>query len=310
MTAPFKQLAFDALPQRPRVAHVWSTVEPLDVVVDDPHFGRVKLRVNRFGSGPPLLLVHGLMTASYSWRYMLERLGAHFTLYMPDLPGCGRSDAPDVDYGPDALADLIARLIGVLGIRGTAVIGNSLGGYLVMRLALRDPGSVSRIINLHSPGIPLPRLYALRAALSLPGAAAILDALVARDPERWVHRNVHYYDETLKSREEAAVWAEPLRTTAGRRAFFHWLRDSLDPGAMREFVAVLVARRDRGEAFPVPIRLIYAERDPMVPPIVGRRLAALLPAAPIVWLDAGSHFAHVDAPDAFVTAIGDFLDQR
>src|SRR5579862_3680568 len=47
------------------------------------------------GSGPPLLLIHGFMGYSFSWRFNMEPLGRHFRVYAMDLPGCGFSDRPD-----------------------------------------------------------------------------------------------------------------------------------------------------------------------------------------------------------------------
>src|SRR5690606_18494790 len=158
---------------------------------------------------------------------------------------------------------------GALGIRGCAAIGNSMGGYLCMRLALRDPEALGPLVNLHSPGVPLLRLYALRTVLSAPGSHRLLRFLVHRDPERWVHRNVHYYDESLKSREETREYAEPLATDAGVAAFARILHETLDPAEMRAFVERLRLLSEAGQPFPVPLMLVYAAQDPMVPPSVG-----------------------------------------
>jgi pimeloyl-ACP methyl ester carboxylesterase len=57
----------------------------------------------------------------------------------------------------------------------------------------------------------------------------------------------------------------------------------------------------------VPLLLVYAVRDPVVPPIVGQRLRALIPNARFVELDEASHFAHVDAAERFVAACEPFL---
>src|SRR5262249_41690633 len=154
------------------------------------------------GSGPPLLLVHGLMTSSYSWRYVTHELGEHFRVYAPDLPGSGWSDKPAGPYDAVSLSIFLDELIDALGIRGACAIGNSLGGYLCMRLALSTPGALSRLVNMHSPGLPEARLVALSAALAAPGAQRLLAFWVRRAPDRFAHQNVHYRDETLKSLEE------------------------------------------------------------------------------------------------------------
>lgn len=296
---PFERLSYAEVPERPRVPHPFFDAPEQRVRVTTPHFGELALSVRRWGAGPPLLCVHGLMTSSYSFRYVLEPLGRDFEVIVFDLPGAGRSDTPDVTYSATALADLVGALMERLGIVGAPVLGNSMGGYLAMWLALRRPEVLSRIVNLHSPGLATPRMWALQAALAMPGTGRLLDHLVARDPMRWAFRNVHYYDETLKSREEAREYAAPLTTAAGRRAFRRYLGDTLRASTMRTFANEL---RRRGGALGVPLGLVYATRDPVVPPSIGERLAALVPDARLVWLEHASHFAHVDAPAAFVAA--------
>jgi pimeloyl-ACP methyl ester carboxylesterase len=301
---PFEQLRFEDVPELPVIPHRWHDTTRRDVTVRNAELGECRIAVREYGSGPPLVLVHGLMTAGYSFRYLLELLGSRYRLVIPDLPGAGYSDHPDVFLGPDVLARSLIAVVDALGIRGAPVIGNSMGGYLCMRAAQIDPAAIGRLVNLHSPGLPTARMIALRWALRLlPGRWAI-DRLVRRDPERWVHRNVHYYDESLKSREEHREFAAPLTTPAGRVGFYRHLRDALDVREMRRF-----RRKLASERFPIPLCLVYAVRDPMVPPIVGDRLRALIPEAEFIRLDKASHFAHVDAAARFVDAVTPFLSR-
>ncbi len=275
------------------------------VPVTTPRLGRLAAEVRVTGSGPPLLLVHGLMTSSYSWRYVLAPLGRHFTVYAPDLPGAGGSEVA-ASYDPAALAEWIGALESALGIRGCRVIGNSMGGYLCMRLALRDAAAMRRLVNVHSPGVPEARLVLLRAALAVPGARALLSRWVRRDPLRWVHANVHYFDESLKSLEEAHVYGDPLASAEGVRAFIGYLGETMGIGPIHAFQAELVDRRRRGLPFPVPLVHLYARNDPMVPPRFGEVLAERT-GAPLVWIDDASHFMHVDAPERFLGPALEFL---
>lgn len=306
--APFAQLPFAEVPELPRLPHGYFEARADTVDVDSAPFGRVQVHVRVHGEGEPLLLVHGFMTSSYSWRYALAPLGRHFTCHALDLVGAGRSSKPDAPYTPGALATFLGEAMRALGIRGAPVVGNSLGGYLAMRLALDDPGSMRRLAVVHAPGLPTARMVALRWALALlPGSRALVESLCGRDPERWVHKNVHYWDETLKSREEHREYAAPLRTPEGRRAFARMLGETLDAGPMADFEARLRALEGR---FPVPLMLLYAERDPMVPPAVGDRFRELLPDARFVRVARGSHFMHVDAVDEFTQAVVPFLHAR
>lgn len=295
---PFAQGRYDELPALPRAPHPYFSTAARTVQVDSAHFGRIPVHVREHGDGPPLLLVHGLMTSSYSWRYVLDLLGAHYRLYVPDLPGAGASGKPDVAYGPEETARFLGELMDALGIRGCPVVGNSMGGYLCMRLALRDPGAMSHLVNIHSPGFRELRLYALRAAMSVPGVQAGLAWFIRRAPLRWAHRNVHYRDESLKSLEEARVYGVPLATREGARAFVRVLADTMAPGPMGPF-----QRRLAAEPFPVPLLLLWARQDPMVPPRFGERFARRIPGAELQWIEDASHFAHVDQPEATAAAI-------
>lgn len=277
-------------------------LEPKFVDVSSKAFGRLTVHYREMGAGPPLLLVHGLMTTSYSWRYVFASLAQNRRVIALDLVGCGRTDKPAGRYGPREVAAFIAEFSAALGIRGCDVVGNSMGGYLCMVLALDDPGAMRRLVNIHSPGVPMARLFALRAAMALPGSSRLLHALINVDARYWVHKNVHYWDEAVKSLEEAHEYGDPLRLPEGSAALAAYLRDTLDPRHMRSFV-----RRLQRERFGVPLSLIYAKRDPMVPPWVGERLAALVPDAELLWLDDCSHFAHVDRPDALADAITAFV---
>jgi pimeloyl-ACP methyl ester carboxylesterase len=303
---PFRRGRFEDLPERPRVPHPYFLTRTERVRVTTPALGTLAAHVRIYGSGPPVLLVHGLMTSSYSWRYVLEPLGKHFTLYAPDLPGAGQSQ-PAPSYAPEACAEWIGALQRALGIRGCRVIGNSMGGYLCMRLALSDPEAMSRLVNVHSPGVPEARLVVLRAALAIPGVRATLAWRVRKDPLRWAYAHVHYWDESLKSMEEAHAYGDPLAMPEGLDAFLGYLSETMNIAFIREFQRTLLDRRRRAIPFPVPLLHLYAKSDPMVPPRFGSILAERT-GAPIQWIDEGSHFMHVDAVDRFVPPVLAFLE--
>ena len=305
---PFERLPFEKLPDRPRKPHPYFETAAREIVMRSTPFGKLTVHCREWGEGPPLLLVHGLMTSSYSFRYVIEPLGEHFRVFAPDLPGCGRSDKPDDrGYGAEALSTWLAELVSALGIEGCSAIGNSLGGYLCMRLALQDKGAFSKLVNIHSPGFPEPRIHALHAALSVPRAREALAAWVRNRPLEWAHTNVHYFDETLKSKEEAREYGAALATPEGSRAFVAYLAETLDPRSMAAFVKTLTEMRARAAAFPIPLLLVYAKQDPMVSPEIGEKLSALVPSAKMVWLDETSHFAHVDSPERLLGPVLDFL---
>jgi pimeloyl-ACP methyl ester carboxylesterase len=296
---PFARIPYAQLSELPSRAHPYFETEPVDLDLNTPSFGRHRIHYRKYGDGPPLLLIHGLMTSSYSWRYVLADLSRQFQIIAPDLPGCGRSDKPvERRYDPATLSSWIDDFQDALGISGCFAVGNSLGGYLCLRRALTEPTSFARLAVIHPPVLPDRRLRALHAVLALPGTMAALSWWVRRSPQTWAHRNVHYYDERLKSLEEAREYGAPLSTRDGASTFLKWLVEGLAPADFARFGDGMQRRLQRGVNFPIPLLLLYAQQDPLVDPAMGDALKRLVPEARLVRLERSSHFAQVDRPDS------------
>jgi pimeloyl-ACP methyl ester carboxylesterase len=309
MPAPFRRGSYEALPEKPARSHDWFEIPEQRLLMRSAPFGDVEIAYRVRGSGPPLLLIHGLMTSGYSWRYVFKSLAEKYRVFVPDLPGSGSSGKPVARYSGTAYAAWIAELVDALGIRGCRCIGNSLGGYLSMRAVLANAEErplFQALINLHSPGVLEARLRALSLAMKIPGMRAMFAWWVRGSPLRFAHANVHYYHEGLKSLEEARVYGEPLASVEGSRAFANILGDVLAPAELLAFAAALKEKN----SFPIPLLLLYADRDPMVPAWIGPRLHAMIPGSELQILKDTSHFAHVDTPELVLAAAQEFFEKK
>jgi pimeloyl-ACP methyl ester carboxylesterase len=95
-----------------------------------------RMRYLRAGSGPPLILLHGLMAYSFSWRYVLPALAPYATLYAPDLLGAGFSDRPrGIDHSMRATAGRVVQFVKKLGLASFDLLGTSRGGAVAMATA-------------------------------------------------------------------------------------------------------------------------------------------------------------------------------
>src|SRR5277367_6661307 len=95
-----------------------------------------RMRYLRAGSGPPLILLHGLLGYSFSWRYTLPALAPYATVYAPDLLGAGFSDRPrGIDHSMRATARRVLRFVEKLGITSFDLLGTSRGGAVAMAAA-------------------------------------------------------------------------------------------------------------------------------------------------------------------------------
>jgi pimeloyl-ACP methyl ester carboxylesterase len=108
-------------------------------VAGEEHFATIdgaRMRYLRAGSGPPLLLVHGLMGYSFSWRFVIPVLSQHATVYAVDMLGTGFSDRPaGLDCRLRANAGRLVRFLDAVGIRSFDLLGTSYGGALAMMTA-------------------------------------------------------------------------------------------------------------------------------------------------------------------------------
>ena len=95
-----------------------------------------RMRYLRAGAGPPLILLHGLMAYSFSWRYVLPALAPYATLYAPDLLGAGFSDRPrGIDHSMRATAGRVVQFVKKLGLESFDLLGTSRGGAVAMAAA-------------------------------------------------------------------------------------------------------------------------------------------------------------------------------
>src|SRR5437763_2839007 len=104
-----------------------------------------QLDVEQLGSGPELVLLHSLLTDRSAFDRVKDELGKFRSVYLVNLPGYGRSSP--VGSTIEEYADLVFGLFGALELSGrTAVLGNGLGGFIALALAIRHGTKFGRLI--------------------------------------------------------------------------------------------------------------------------------------------------------------------
>jgi pimeloyl-ACP methyl ester carboxylesterase len=151
----------ETTPPVPAIANV-AGVDGCTVVVNG-----IRWRYLHAGSGPALLLVHGFMGYSFSWRFVMGELAQHFSVYAVDLPGCGFSERSASLPGTLASdAEGLLNFMDYLGIEQFDVLGTSRGGGLTIALAglMAERGMLHRIrrLVLSAPLNPWSKLGLLR----------------------------------------------------------------------------------------------------------------------------------------------------
>lgn len=249
------------------------------------------------GQGPPLVLIHGLGGSLYDWRHLLSPLSERHRVVAVDLLGSGESDTPErEDYSIAAQARRVRSILDELGIPRATLLGNSYGGGIALRLAQDSPGTVDRLVLINSvcyaEHIPL---YVTLAAF--PFAGEVAEALPLG---KTVQKLIHACNRTvgvLKD-DELEAYARELSEPGRRRALVEVLR-AIVPSDLGEF-------QSRLRTIVAPALLIWGATDRTIPVELGRRLAADLPNARLVELDAG-HVPHQERPADVLRLLREFL---
>src|ERR687895_1265397 len=112
------------------------------------HGNRVRYLIA--GSGPPLVLVHGITSSADTWADAMRGLARDHTVIAPDLLGHGASAKPRGDYSLGAYASGVRDLLAALGHDRVTVVGHSLGGGVAMQFAYQFPERTERLVPVSS----------------------------------------------------------------------------------------------------------------------------------------------------------------
>src|SRR5215217_9449330 len=279
---------------QPRIFEAWEI---------DLHGHQVVYRMA--GSGPPVVLVHGMVNSSAHWRQVAQRLADRYTVIAPDLVGHGDSATPRGDYSLGAHAAVIRDLLSALGIERATIVGHSLGGGVAMVFFWQFPQRVERLGLVSSGGLG-PEVSPLLRSVALPGASALI-SLAGADR---VTNGLDRAGAALRRRgsglgvqlQAIARALRPLGGPAAREAFVHTLRAVIDARGQR------VSAADRLYLLEaVPTLIAWGERDRTIPIEHGRAAHAAVPHSRFVELQGAAHFPLLEAPDALADALLDWI---
>jgi len=266
-----------------------------------------RLSYLRAGSGPPLLLLHGIANNCQTWADVIPRLAESHTVIAPDLLGHGESDKPRGDYSIAAYANGLRDLTSVLDIEQATVVGHSLGGGIALQFAYQFPERCERLALVGSGGLG-PELSAGLRAATLPGAELVLGALTGvsgllRVGFQGMSRIGKVTGlQRLHDLAEAGDALLALKDVEARRAFLRTLRGVAD--ARGQAVSAL----DRLYlANAVPMLVIWGSRDPIVPALHAETVRTLVPTARVEVFSGAGHWPHLDDPERFCDVLLDFI---
>lgn len=265
----------------------------------DVQAGGVRLRVAERGSGPPVVLLHGVFVDHRAWDLVAPLLAESFQVFTPDLPGYGESEKPPpnkLSYSVATFSEKIADLYAGLGLGRAALVGHGLGASIALVLAAQHPELVSRLVVI-DPLCYETKLDWARSIARLP----LLGSLVFK--QLWGRPTFRtYFREALVARQDEVSnqridrYYDTFNTPAARGSALATLRSLADTRS------VLAASR----RVQVPTLVVWGRRDRITAAGYGQRLAREIHGAGFELIDAG-HSPHEEQPEPLTRAVAGFL---
>lgn len=251
----------------------------------------VRLYFHGAGSGPPLLLLHGLGSSSRDWECQVPAFAQHYQVIAPDFRGHGGSSRSGGYSVPRFAADTWA-LVDQLGLGPVAVVGYSMGGAVAMQMALDRPGRITRLVLSNT--LPSFRTDTLAKRWLLWSRLLLMGWLGPRRLSEVMTRRLY------PRPDQAELRARVARRNAEN-----------DKNVYLETVRALVgwSVQDRLAGLDLPVLVLAAEHDYFLLRETDAFVAAL-PDARVVHFPGTRHGLPLEAPEAFNRAVLDFLRDR
>jgi pimeloyl-ACP methyl ester carboxylesterase len=256
------------------------------------------VRYDRFGTGDPVILVHGTPWSSHVWRNVTPVLSNTHTVYVYDLPGYGQSEkfsGQNVSLGiqNEVLTDLVCYW----ETERPAIVGHDFGGATVLRTYILNEIPFSRIalldaVSLRPWGSPFYQHVRDHEDAFVGMPEYIHRAIVEAYVRGAFHRDV--------SDDELDPYIEPWLGSEGQPAFYRQIAQN-GP----EFTDEI---EDRYDEIDVPVLILWGEQDEWLPLEIGRRLHERIHGSRFETIPDAGHLVLEDAPEPVTTRLSEFLD--
>lgn len=252
------------------------------------------------GTGPPVLLIHGIPTSSLLWRNIIPVLARTHRVIAPDMLNYGQSDKPEhTDVSIAAQARLMVGVLDALGLARTDVVSHDIGGGVAQIIAVRYPERVKKLVLSSAvcfDSWPIPEFIPLQdpdaeAAMSLPDFVDMMRGFLPQG----VHR-----PEALTSEVMEIIMA-PWASETGKQALFRNFR-RLDP----EYTQAIGGELTQLEHETL---ILWGRHDTFQKPAYAEKLRDTIPNAELTWIEA-AHWIMEEKPEEFGSILADFLNAK
>ncbi|NJN30308.1 MAG: alpha/beta fold hydrolase [Synechococcales cyanobacterium RM1_1_8] len=252
---------------------------------------------------PPVVLLHGLVSQSYSWRKVMPVLAQQgFRAIAPDWIGAGRSEEPEkrqFAYSPDAFVAALGQWLDALGLGEVTLVVQGFQGSVGVQYALRHPERVHRLAILNAPIVPEARLPWKIKQMGIP----LLGEVITQDPIL-VDRTLEGGGGYVVDDKDLDEYRRPfLKSSSAGRSLQATIQGLKLKAATAEIAAGL-------KTWDKPVLLAWGDRDPWLPIEQVQDLAQQLPDGKLVALAEVGHYPQEDWHEKVTEVLLPFLRRK
>jgi len=255
-------------------------------------FGQ-KIHYVEAGSGPNVILLHGLGGDATNWAQTVPALAPRYHVLVPDQIGFGQSDKPLINYRISTLVDFLDEFCNQLGIKKASVVGNSLGGWTAMAFTLAHADKVDRLVLVDSAGYSNARLG---------GERPNRDALLALEPSTL---------EGSRQLLKLIFYNQQRITDESVRQFLATKLQKNDSYTVDRFIDSIVRRDDVVDgklgAIKAPTLIVWGREDALIRLPTAKALGEDIAGSKTVILDECGHVPQMECAVPFNQALLNFL---
>jgi pimeloyl-ACP methyl ester carboxylesterase len=261
-----------------------------------------RIRCRAEGSGPPLILIHGIGASLEYWNWTIPALRDHYTTIAFDVPGFGQSDPIEWANTPNGAAKAVLELMDALGIRTAVLVGSSLGGGIATMVAGSAPERVTALVLAAPAGFGV-RVNPLLRVSTLPWLGEGLLALAARNPYLAL-RDVFADQRRIPNGLIEIFRRDAARPVTGQ-TYLKTLRTSVTLRGIRP--EIVRHMRTAAAQISAPTLIVWGTKDRIIPSDQAPVAARTIPGARLQMMTGLGHVPYLEAPDAFNTVLAAFL---